>query len=353
MNDKTGIFRALQELDSGVLPPKAFKAVWDALKPLVENLEREGVACALSVDNAQLRPGQAEGAQGERCTSCDGTGDLTRQDGEWMGYCVCAEGEAQKNRAALAQPSPKCAICGYDNDEPCPECPKPSTAPELVGRSVSVDVSTGDHDVAHRIFAEVVEVAADGTLLCEKAQDNGDVQAPELERPEVVTYAIKSKPRFFTSDPAADNLKAEAVEALMTVAQHDRIVGALRAEAADAKARQEHAESVGDNLANALKAAQARVAELENQEPVAWMHSRSGAVATDATKRAMEDGSVPSGYDVPLYAAPVAQAGQVPEGCVLIRREAIEYLADQWPGAYRRFYERALLAAAPAQGGDA
>lgn len=32
----------------------------------------------------------------ERCTSCDGTGDLVRADGEWIGYCVCEDGEALK-----------------------------------------------------------------------------------------------------------------------------------------------------------------------------------------------------------------------------------------------------------------
>lgn len=48
-------------------------------------------------------------------------------------------------------------------------------------------------------------------------------------------------------------------------------------------------------------------------EAVAWMHSRSGAVATAATKSAMEDGSIPSGYDVPLYTHPpvVAEAEPV------------------------------------------
>ncbi|WP_220816091.1 DUF551 domain-containing protein [Pseudomonas paralcaligenes] len=39
-------------------------------------------------------------------------------------------------------------------------------------------------------------------------------------------------------------------------------------------------------------------------EPVAWMHCRTGAVATDLTKRAMEEGAVPTGYDLPLYLNP-------------------------------------------------
>lgn len=39
----------------------------------------------------------------ERCTSCDGSGDLTDLTGEWRGYCVCPAGVALKNKPA-AQP---------------------------------------------------------------------------------------------------------------------------------------------------------------------------------------------------------------------------------------------------------
>lgn len=28
----------------------------------------------------------------ERCTTCDGTGDVHRIDGEWLGYCFCPAG---------------------------------------------------------------------------------------------------------------------------------------------------------------------------------------------------------------------------------------------------------------------
>lgn len=39
----------------------------------------------------------------ERCTSCDGSGDLIDLTGEWRGYCVCPAGVALKNKPA-AQP---------------------------------------------------------------------------------------------------------------------------------------------------------------------------------------------------------------------------------------------------------
>lgn len=65
------------------------------------------------------------------------------------------------------------------------------------------------------------------------------------------------------------------------------------------------------------------------QQPAAWLHSRSGAVATEATKRAMEDGSVPSGYDIPLYAAPIAQTEQQP-GQSEPNRRTLQWVVDRW-----------------------
>ena len=32
----------------------------------------------------------------ERCTSCDGTGDVIDQIGNWRGYCICEDGQALK-----------------------------------------------------------------------------------------------------------------------------------------------------------------------------------------------------------------------------------------------------------------
>lgn len=43
---------------------------------------------------ALARQADAQGI--DRCTSCDGTGDLIDMTGEWLGYCVCEEGRALK-----------------------------------------------------------------------------------------------------------------------------------------------------------------------------------------------------------------------------------------------------------------
>jgi hypothetical protein len=38
----------------------------------------------------------------ERCSTCDGTGDVHRADGEWLGVCDCPEGRVLRAEMALA-----------------------------------------------------------------------------------------------------------------------------------------------------------------------------------------------------------------------------------------------------------
>ncbi|MCS7887990.1 hypothetical protein N0473_18870, partial [Pseudomonas aeruginosa] len=89
-------------------------------------------------------------------------------------------------------------------------------------------------------------------------------------------------------------------------------------------------------------AALARVAELERQQPVAWMHDQPNRV--DVIHRDVKDllqrvpGSsrgiyrpldVSEHYTIPLYAAPVAQAQHsVPEGLALIPVRETEAMHD-------------------------
>lgn len=182
-------------------------------------------------------------------------------------------------------------------------------------------------------------------------------QAPELERPEVVAW-LNTATGTATSHQVQvmdwDDEK-EPVQSLMTVAQHDRIIG-VRAEAirllADSVVR----------LRAERDAAQARLTELEKQEPVAWRintgHSwRSydfepdALAAVDDWKRDFPNGEVKV---FPLYASPVAQAGQVPEGCAVVPIEPtgkmVSAFNDYSMGAAEIY--RAMLAAAPAQGGS-
>ncbi|WP_430318283.1 hypothetical protein [Pseudomonas nitroreducens] len=74
-------------------------------------------------------------------------------------------------------------------------------------------------------------------------------------------------------------------------------------------------------------AAQARVAELEKQEPVAEILVDSRGMIVDAVRRPSD---LPSGFHK-VYAAPVAQAGQVPEEVRTLLSRAkceIEHLAE-------------------------
>lgn len=167
--------------------------------------------------------------------------------------------------------------------------------------------------------------------------------APELERPEVVAWVvpISGMNKFFRTEAEAYAERADYLSAfepepedlepkpepLMTVAQHDRIAVALRAEleierqrlVACSVAALGYFEGCADvyrsaSLNDVLKlraecdAAKARVAELEKQEPVAVVCevSMHHSGETDVI-----DKHLPCGTK--LYAAPVAQAGQLPD----------------------------------------
>ncbi|KXE31484.1 hypothetical protein AW923_13450 [Pseudomonas aeruginosa] len=101
-----------------------------------------------------------------------------------------------------------------------------------------------------------------------------EVLKPEqAERPEVVAWSAEryvagdhhSKPRLSFEQPYSTDRN---VEALMTVAQHDRIVGALRADRDSWAEQAEQRLADWDEMRKERDAALARVAELERQEPV-------------------------------------------------------------------------------------
>ena len=279
MKDKTGILEALQNIDSGVLSPKGFKAVWDAIRPLVE--EQDNYIAGLMIENINLKlaakkhPEQAEGAQGEREAFeahfyylsheryVDGTDQYASEfeNGAWLAW---------QARAALAQPSP---------------------APEL-----------------------------DDELALLRSVLNG--YSPSMAR--------------------ADGLRA--------VSAVERIVGALRAEIAEIKGGMAYRNSLVGRLEEERAAAQARVAELEKQEPVATVCevSMHHTGSTDVINTHLPCGTK-------LYAAPVAQAGQVPEGYALVPLEPLINMMSDKDHDTRITAERqllAMLAAAPAQGGE-
>lgn len=201
--------------------------------------------------------------------------------------------------------------------------------------------------------------------------------APELERQEVVAYlnewrdhdkgGIRVRPAL--SPMSEEGLQKESGpqasvvrrEPLMTVAQHDRIVGALRAECAGYdRAYKEQWEKARDlqsemnDVVEERDASQARVAELERECCDLRNRLALANLKESARQEREED-------------APVAQAGQVPEElkakineCLTLAFEEIALYVSpdkcRDPRSRARRASalateiRAALAAAPAQG---
>lgn len=150
--------------------------------------------------------------------------------------------------------------------------------------------------------------------------------APELERP--ATFSVPSCENSYgfgyVDGTCIQSLRGyrdhleTIVDALpegelMTVAQHDRIVGELRAEIAMLRSYEAEWELLLNDHEQQRDAALDRVAELEKQEPVAFTTPGMLEVA----KQLPQTGRVGARckrdrrWCVPLYAAPAAQAQQL------------------------------------------
>ncbi len=147
---------------------------------------------------------ETDPAAGYACSECDGSGD---------GYVgeVCRECDGsgwfvtpEQARAALAQPSDEVVVTKNES-----------------GAIVSVT----RQDKEGRVLS----------VIAESQPSPAQAEQAEAERPEVVAWSAEryvagdhySKPRLSFEQPYSTDRN---VEALMTVAQHDRIVGELRAD---------------------------------------------------------------------------------------------------------------------------
>ncbi|ENY3809698.1 hypothetical protein [Pseudomonas aeruginosa] len=152
----------------------------------------------------------------------------------------------------------------------------------------------------------------------------------EAERPEVVAYFDRNYPS--TGDAFIwSNYEGSPYEPVMTVAQHDRIVGALRADAQRWREQFDCMQLQRNHHRDRANAALARVAELEGQEPVAYRieaRDERGIVRRDCLSRTPFNEGLPDARrwagnftvtSTPLYAAPVALAQHsLPEGWMLV-----------------------------------
>ncbi len=354
---------------------------------------------------------ETDPAAGYACSECDGSGD---------GYVgeVCRECDGsgwfvtpEQARAALAQPSPKCATCNgtgliddgeitcseggipYENGpvkcvKDCPACkaqPSPLQAEQptaddyeevladhrrlvreldvllngeegaakqaslcdLVGQ-VSAIVRERRVPLLSRSQAEGAPVigclcgmpmtgghhSPDGCSSLEEFAPHlsAQAQAKQAERPEVVAYRTigrhtKHQHPHYALNYYKQNAEDQAAhwrergcevseDELMTVSQHERIVGALRAEIAMLRSYEAEWELLLNEHEQQRDDALARVAELERQEPVATVAKVPGedwnSLDFHRDLQDMQPGTK-------LYAAPVAQAQHsVPEGWMLV-----------------------------------
>ncbi|MDY1510701.1 hypothetical protein SOK29_25445 [Pseudomonas aeruginosa] len=295
---------------------------------------------------------ETDPAAGYACSECDGSGD---------GYVgeVCRECDGsgwfvtpEQARAALAQPSGEVVVTKNES-----------------GAIVSVT----RQDKEGRVLSVIAE-SATLTAQAEKA---------EVERPEVVGYlATAEHPKHGQPHKAFNYFKDQhdaqvahwrergctvTEDRLMTVSQHDRIFWALRADRdswaeqaeqrlADwdemrkerdaALARVAELKTMADNYCALLMDANAKLAEMERQEPVALANRGLHAFWVKWTEAA----AGLYGPGLKLYASPVAQA----QHSVPVAREQLERLVrilDAHNYAKDAEALMALLAAAPGKEG--
>ncbi|EPQ5448208.1 hypothetical protein L4693_003867 [Pseudomonas aeruginosa] len=262
---------------------------------------------------------ETDPAAGYACSECDGSGD---------GYVgeVCRECDGsgwfvtpEQARAALAQPSGEVVVTKNES-----------------GAIVSVT----RQDKEGRVLSVIAESA---TLTAQAEQ-------AEAERPEVVAwqYRVTAGPQtgwsLWHPGKGEEFERSYTVERrpLMTVAQHERIVGELRAVIAQLRQHKNDYMDSGQETYRALQneirereaeiarldglvsgrtaerdAALARVAEMEKQEPVATV-ARVPGEDWNGLHFYRDLQGIPSGTK--LYTAPVAQAQHsVPEGVTIER----------------------------------
>ncbi|MFU3082402.1 hypothetical protein ACM7M6_07270 [Pseudomonas aeruginosa] len=165
----------------------------------------------------------------------------------------------------------------------------------------------------------------------------------EPERPEVVAV-VRAQGFGRVCEADANTLYQHCSDGdeLMTVAQHDRIVGELRADRDSWAEQAEQRLADWDEMRKERDAALARVAELERQEPVALANRGLHAFWVKWTEAA----AGLYGPGIKLYAAPVVQAQHsVPKEFI---GRLSEFLAQRGATGKALLRElRALCAAAP------
>ncbi|MEF2171944.1 hypothetical protein [Pseudomonas aeruginosa] len=210
----------------------------------------------------------------------------------------------------------------------------------------------------------------DGVKSCKKCPEQAEAEA-EAEQPEVVAFIHERTGAVANAEMVRAMEEGSVLSGysigLVTLAQHDRIVGALRADRDSWAEQAEQRLADWDEMRKERDAALARVAEMEaklaemeKQVAVAWgaFHfggERDGKLYTHCETEAQIDAYILDMHrssdsltlrKSPLYAAPVAQAQHsVPEEFI---GRLSEFLAQRGATGKALLRElRAMLAAEP------
>ena len=226
-------------------------------------------------------------------------------DGGWTGW---------QARAALAQPSPvrsSLLINGYQLRAALDFIAPDGTAEQLESEAC-IEWRQQDADFLEAgLYAFCAEYPEEGGVLLDEEPTTAQPsplqsEQAEAERPEVVAYFDRNYPS--TGDAFIwSNYERSPYEPVMTVSQHERIVGELRADRDSWAEQAEQRLADWDEMRKERDAALARVAELERQEPVALANRGLHAFWVKWTEAA----AGLYGPGIKLYAAPVAQAQQL------------------------------------------
>ncbi|PTZ73734.1 hypothetical protein DB376_02095 [Pseudomonas aeruginosa] len=226
-------------------------------------------------------------------------------DGGWTGW---------QARAALAQPSPvrsSLLINGYQLRAALDFIAPDGTAEQLESEAC-IEWRQQDADFLEAgLYAFCAEYPEEGGVLLDEEPTTAQPsplqsEQAEAERPEVVAYFDRNYPS--TGDAFIwSNYEGSPYEPVMTVSQHERIVGELRADRDSWAEQAEQRLADWDEMRKERDAALARVAELERQEPVALANRGLHAFWVKWTEAA----AGLYGPGIKLYAAPVAQAQQL------------------------------------------
>ncbi|EOX9008916.1 hypothetical protein ACPW6H_005558, partial [Pseudomonas aeruginosa] len=328
--------------------PNSDPGFWpDAL--LVEHMAAE--IADLRAALAQPSQAQAEQAEGAHVPDEVFAGVFAEWWEEEGQYCRAGGGDYERTfafqawrhlyplllqaRAALAQPSPvrsSLLINGYQLRAALDFIAPDGTAEQLKSEAC-IEWRQQDADFLEAgLYAFCAEYPEEGGVLLDEEPTTAQPsplqsEQAEAERPEVaeVAFVLRNIGAMDAEDIDGDNvdLRFEDAEGRDTgcdvsiveyaekaadlFEQHDRIVGALRADRDSWAEQAEQRLADWDEMRKERGAALARVAELERQEPVALANRGLHAFWVKWTEAA----AGLYGPGIKLYAAPVAQAQQL------------------------------------------